>query len=345
MQAPSCDIVIPVFNKPDLTRDCLGAIYGRTHMPFNLILIDNGSDDDTRVFLETFRKDHGNASLIRNDKNLGWIKALNQGIAASKSPYICAMNNDALVRNDGWLSKMILVAQSAPDIGLINPEFEVKKKVHNAPYIEVDFCRGYCILIKREVVDRIGLFDESYGMGYYDDDDYSVRAIRAGFRCVRVSDVLVEHLKDTTFSDFFTEDKRRAMHEKNKKLFYSKWGDRLNLLFIITRDVDKSSLSELLFFLARRQHIVYLWTAWPLLGLEHINIRERTFPLFCHEFFFSAALYFNMIKKMQKRYKMIFVDSAAIGPILWQKDLDIHYIDVEKDAGEIKRVVDSAAKR
>lgn len=301
-----CDIIIPVHNMKEATKDCLDSIYERTHIPFNLILIDNGSSDDTKSFLERFSSSHENGRLARNNDNIGWVKAINQGINLSQAPYVCLMNNDTVVSTDNWLSGLIDVARAEEEIGLVNPRFDIKKEAFiSSPFIEIDFCRGYCILIKRAVIDKVGGLDEAYGMGYYDDDDFSVRAIHAGFKCVRANGVFVEHLRDWTFSSVFTGSERRVLHEKNKRLFYSKWGRRLNILFMIARRQDPSALSRLFFKLARRQHIVCVWSSVILPRFDHINIRIRMLPKLFSPLF-NVMLFFNARKGRSRRYDLVF---------------------------------------
>ena len=99
----ACDIIIPVFDQLELTGRCLESIKARTGSPYRLILIDNASAGGTRDFLEGFRASNSNVTLIRNEENLGWVKAINQGMRLSTAPYVCIMNNDTVVRSDGWL--------------------------------------------------------------------------------------------------------------------------------------------------------------------------------------------------------------------------------------------------
>ena len=149
MTGPGCDIIIPIFNALELTKGCLESIKAATRSPYSLILIDNGSSDETHNFLEDFKSSSGNVALIRNNENLGWVKAVNQGLKASKSDYACIMNNDTVVRTDDWLARLIEIAERDGSIGLVNPTFSTKKAASKIPYTEIDFCRGYCMLIKR----------------------------------------------------------------------------------------------------------------------------------------------------------------------------------------------------
>jgi len=309
-----CDIVIPVVDQMLLTKQCVESIFACTDSPYRLILVDNGSADKTRVYLESLKDTSNTVTILKNDYNKGWIKGVNQGIGASLSDYVCVMNNDTIVRTQGWLSKMIALAEAEPTVGLINPRFDLKDEGSSLgePFMEVDFCRGYCILIKRDVIKKIGLFDEAYGVGYYDDDDYSVRAIQAGFRCVQVREVFVEHLKDTTFSSLFGKRWMRNLHEKNKLLFYSKWGRRLRLLFIVngTKQREKN-LSDILFSLARRQHILYIWNLGERLRINHSNVREKIYRFDLPPIYFIAKIISNRMRKREKRFDAVFVEEGA----------------------------------
>lgn len=344
MATNSVDIIIPVYNEPLLTKNCLESIVAHSDSPYRLILIDNASGEETVKLLEDFARSHKNVKLVRNEDNIGWVKAVNQGIRFSSNPFICIMNNDTVVKTPGWLSKLTAVAEMAGDIGLVNPRFDIKREPgKNRPYIEIDFCRGYCVVIKKAVIAKIGSLDEAYGLGYYDDDDFSVRAIRAGFRCVRANDVIVEHLKDSTFSAVFKDDVRRALHEKNKQLFYARWGKRLKIVFITTGRFDREGLEDALLFMARRQHIVYVWNGSLPLGIEHINIREIRFPGFLAGIVCPVLLMLNRKKQEAKRYNLVFVDDKRLGAWLAKDAYPVHYVDSNKDTDRLAEIVDSAA--
>jgi len=347
VQSDRVDIIIPVFNKPELTRRCIQTIEARSDLPYRIILIDNASGTDTKAYLKSL-KDAGRGPevmLIRNEENLGWVKAVNQGMEASSSKYLCIMNNDTIVHTAGWLSKMISVLCSAEDIGMANPRFEIKKRIEpEGPFVEIDFCRGYCILLKKEIPDRIGRLDEEYGFGYYDDDDYSVRAIRAGYRCVRANGVYVEHLRDSTFTEVFKEEKRLAMHEKNKNLFYSKWGRRLKVAFLFTRKHRRQDLSDILFHAARRQHIVFVWNASMPVSLAHTNIREVALPGIIGKTCFAAGLVADSLKRAGKKFDIIFSDDRGMTKFLSGARSGVIYADPGKEAEKIGNIIDAAAK-
>jgi GT2 family glycosyltransferase len=137
------------------------------------------------------------------------------------------------------------------------------------------------MLIKREVIDKIGVFDEEYDMGYVDDADFSVRAIRAGYRCVMANNILVEHLRNATFLTLFNSEKIAEIQERNKRLFDSKWGKKKRILFIISSVKDRTKVSSLILKLARDQHNIHIWNTGKMLNVGHTNVREdNALPLF-----------------------------------------------------------------
>jgi hypothetical protein len=162
---------------------------------------------------------------------------------------------------------------------------------------------------------------------------------------VRANDVFVEHLGDSTFSELFKDDKRRELHEKNKALFYSRWGRRLKLLFIITKRTDcPDPLSRMMFSMARNQHIVYLWRLERPLDLQHINIRERFFPGIFGDTLFDMAVFFNNRKKQEKRYDMIFTDGQELHKRLSRMRTSVHLVDICNDVDRIERLAKEASR-
>ncbi|RLE45795.1 MAG: glycosyl transferase family 1, partial [Candidatus Methanomethylicota archaeon] len=211
----SCDIIIPVWNQLELTKDCIEHIVRNTHYPYRLVIIDNGSQQETREYLEELsRSNNPPVTLIRNQTNLGFVKAVNQGLKASNADYVCLLNNDVLV-SKGWLDEMIGVANRQAGIGIVNPDSSEEadtdladnllgyraqsRKPYQGDYIEIMGAMGFCMLIKREVIDRIGILDEIFGIGGYDDMDYSRRAWQAGYKCVKARGAYVIHCVHSSF--------------------------------------------------------------------------------------------------------------------------------------------------
>lgn len=327
MSTLPCDIIIPVYNRLQLTKDCLESILRNTDSPYSIILIDNGSDSDTRVYLDGFMASHDNLTMIRNGINLGWVKAVNQGIAISKSPYVCIMNNDTIVRTEGWLAKLEKILQDGPAIGMVSPLFDAKKRpAYREAFIETDYCRGHCFMIKREVMNKIGPLDEAFGLGYYDDVDYSFAAAKAGYHSVMASGIVVEHVRNSTFSSVMDGRKIAELQEKNRAYLESKWGRRLRLVFITDGRIDLPKAAGLLFAVARRGHYIYIWNTGKPLGLAHTNMVEKRFPAIISAAVFSVALAINRLKDPKKRYD------------------EVIYLRSPFDVGGIKARIESLSK-
>ncbi|MBL7085358.1 MAG: glycosyltransferase family 2 protein [Candidatus Omnitrophica bacterium] len=245
---PICDIVIPVWNQLEYTKECLNSLFKSTSFPFRLIVVDNASDTRTAQYLDSIKeKNPEQVSLIRNSENLGFIKAVNQGIKESAAPYVCLLNNDTQVA-EGWLTEMVKVADTRDDIGIVNPNSNTlgwKSKKRHSPetvaqelkpysgeYSKLPWASGFCMLIKRKVIQEIGLFDQIYGMGTFEDADFSKRAQRAGFLSVCAKAAYVYHRERRSFIKFKKFDRD---FERNRQIFFAKWGRIERILYILTK--------------------------------------------------------------------------------------------------------------
>jgi FkbM family methyltransferase len=248
-------IVILAHNQLAYTKKCINSIFTHTKAPFELIMVDNGSTDGTVEYLET--EDRGRRSdvggqraevrIIKNKENLGFAAGNNQGMAAARGNYILLMNNDIVV-TPGWLERMISCAEKNPNIGIVGPMSNYvsgPQLVENVTYdIQTlngleDFATkfsdqhveqsqrflrvvGFCMLIKRAVINRIGGMDAGYGLGNFEDDDFSLRATLAGFESWIAKDCFIHHFGSRTFVGAkidYTESLNR-----NWEIFKEKWG-------------------------------------------------------------------------------------------------------------------------
>ncbi|NQT22584.1 MAG: glycosyltransferase, partial [Candidatus Omnitrophica bacterium] len=248
-----CDIILPVYGQFEVTKKCVERIVKNTDTPFRLIIVNNGKDAETRKLLEDLKKnDSVETVILHNDHNIGWVKALNRAIDISDAPYICFQNNDTIVTR-GWLRKMINILRSNDKFGIINPTWEDRpdrvsiekyntllEKKGQGRFIETDWCRGFSAVIKREVVEKIGHVDERYGIGYFDDVDYSVSAIESGFIVVRALDTYVYHQRNVSFFEVANGSEWNEMHEKNKSIYYKKWGKPLRIALVLDSEIVRN---------------------------------------------------------------------------------------------------------
>ena len=290
-------------------------------MDYRVIIVDDKSTDlESLKFLSDIADEK--IKIVHNQENLGWVKSVNQGLKESTAEYVCVMNNDTLV-TDGWLDEMITVAEKEPDIGLVNPEWEKPARISiedyakglkksNGEFIETDWARGFCFLVKREVINRIGGLDEAYSPGYYDDCDYSVRAIKAGFRPVRAKASYVYHYRNRTHESVLKEEGMDSLLAKHKKLFYERWGKSLRIAFIFSgKTCDKKKIEDIFFSLARQQHRIYIWGKnEDMPQIEHTNVKVNLIPAFLFGLFTFLNIINNLGRNINKRYDLIFTDDV-----------------------------------
>ena len=315
-----CDIVIPVWNNLDFTKKCIESVFKNTHYAFHLIIIDNASDQLARDYLDKLSSYKRDAiTLIRNDKNLGFVKAANKGIRQSSAPYVCLLNNDTEVTR-GWLEEMIKVAEKRDDIGIVNansntlgcklkswqsPESLADElKARSGEYTALAWATGFCMLIKREVINKVGLFDEIYGMGNFEDADFSKRVQRLGYSCVCAVASYVYHKERRSFVKFkrFNQD-----FDRNREIFYSKWGRQERILYVVTKNdvAVREAVSEKSFRSASAGNTV--WIFLKERGRDGIKKHSNIYIYNIPERFFDVVSLWRIVKR-KKRFDRINVD-------------------------------------
>jgi glycosyltransferase involved in cell wall biosynthesis len=189
-----CSIIILNWNSLGLLKRCLSLVDKNTPGPHNIIIVDNGSRDGSVDYITNLP----DVKMVLNKENKGFPAGVNQGIKlADPDSDICLLNVDAEVQ-EGWLEEMYRTLNSIPDAGMVGPlGNEVASGHQRAGYVDRD-CRtpnlyGFCLLIYRELIDKIGYFDESYGLGGWEDNDYCIRAKLAGYDLYIASKSLVVH--------------------------------------------------------------------------------------------------------------------------------------------------------
>ena len=217
-------IIIPTFGQEDFTARCFDSIFEHTH-GYKLIWVDNGSAEDSReaVMLSPYRE------RIWKDKNLGFVKAVNLGIrAALREPevkYIVIQNNDTIV-TAGWLDRMKAVMRNNPKVGAVGPitTYGAKQQVwrfiwegkavdvndsaarqealtakYGDSFRETAIVTFFCTMFRREVFERLGMLDEDYGVGLWDDQDLCHKMRKAGMKIAVAMGAYVRHFHRTTF--------------------------------------------------------------------------------------------------------------------------------------------------
>lgn len=247
IQKDLTSIIILTFNQIEYTKGCIESIKRYTPKPYEIIFVDNGSKDGTVEWLRRIVRETPDYRLIENKENQGFAGGNNQGMAEARGEYIVLMNNDVVV-TPGWLDRMIAVAERNPKIGMVGPMSNYVSGPQRVSQVGYDtttltglnqfaqdysqrrmgrvnpFWRvvGFCMLIKRSVVEKIGGLDERYGLGNFEDDDFSLRARLAGFEPWIAGDCFVHHFGSRTFSGSGIDYQESL--KRNWEIFKKKWG-------------------------------------------------------------------------------------------------------------------------
>jgi len=210
-------IIMLTWNQLPYTQMGLESIRKHTHLPYELIMVDNGSTDGTADWL----RGQSDLHLIANVENLGFAKGVNQGLAVATGENVLLLNNDTVV-TPGWLRRLLEGLHSEPTVGLAGPvsNFVSGPQQISVPYQtlaglegfawdwgraqrgkreEYDRLVGFCLLIKREVLDKIGELDERFGLGNFEDDDLCRRARQAGYKLLICRDSFIHHFGGRSF--------------------------------------------------------------------------------------------------------------------------------------------------
>jgi GT2 family glycosyltransferase len=228
-----CDVVIPVYNALRSTKHCLRSAKRFAPAWARLVVVNDASDAETTDFL---RREEG-IVLLENAVNLGFVKSANRGLLFSDAPWVCLLNSDTLL-TEGALERMVERCEREPAIALCCPlsNEAVNLSVRMPPgedvfsfaarvartspalYPDAVTVVGFCLLVRRELIRTLGVFDEAFGRGYGEETDLHYRARAAGWRSVVADDTFVYHRHGASFTD------RNERVRKNLEIVMRRWG-------------------------------------------------------------------------------------------------------------------------
>lgn len=214
---PRLSFIILTHNRLDMTKDCINSILS-TCRDFELVIVDNASTDNTPAWIRSVVP---NAIIIQNDKNLGVPKARNQGVKASSGRYLVVMDNDILLYN-GWLDELFREIKNGADmVGIEGWQLDHNHSASykcQATHERFDYLGGALNIIKREVFETAGLYDEGFSPAYYEDCLFSIHAKQSGFKLTwvptskvyhRANSTLVHGQKDFNYQEVLATSHRR----------------------------------------------------------------------------------------------------------------------------------------
>ncbi|NJD60320.1 MAG: hypothetical protein C3F13_17370 [Anaerolineales bacterium] len=250
----SVDIIICVHNALKDVQHCLASLFENTTQPYHLILVDDGSDSPTAQYLHEFSEAHP-ALLLRSDTATGYPSAANRGMQASTAEFVVLLNSDTIL-TPAWLDRLATCIQTDPAIGMVGP-LSNTASWQSVPRIEDDgdwasnplpaglspagmsdlvasksarlypdmpLLNGFCLMIRRKLLDQVGYFDDvGFSQGYGEEDDLVLRARKQGWKMALADDVYIYHAQSKSYST----EKRIALAERAQKVLREKHGEKI----------------------------------------------------------------------------------------------------------------------
>jgi GT2 family glycosyltransferase len=247
--SPQASIIIPVFNKAEYTFQCLRSLMREVDLSeHEIIVIDDASTDETAQLLSHLKTI---LKVVSNRSNQGFVKSCNEGAAAARGRHLVFLNNDTVVQ-PGWLKNLLETVDDDETVGavgsmLVYPDGRLQEAGGiiwrdgtgwnygrgedtgdgRFKYArEVDYCSGASLLVRRELFERVGGFDERYTPAYYEDTDLCFRIRSMGFKVMyQPASRLIHYEGVTTGTDERGGVKR--YQEINRQRFVEKWREVL----------------------------------------------------------------------------------------------------------------------
>jgi len=263
-------IVIVHWNKKDQLDICLSSLQKTIYDNFSVVVVDNGSTDGSATMV---KQKYPSVDILENTENLGFAKGNNIGIKHAITKYnpdfVLLLNNDIEIIDGNWLNIFVDVA-SKKSVGiatckLLNPDRSIQYsgsiltvfgwKQYTSDGFTVDtstdFAIGACFLIKREVIDKIGLLDEEFTPFLWEETDYCTRAKKAGYTIIYTPRTNMVHYGSISLGDLL---------KNNENYDYIR------------------------FYISQKNRLRYILLNWPFYKIFVSHLHQRYFP-FWHMFF------------------------------------------------------------
>lgn len=227
---PLTSVVTLTHNKLEYSRRCLSSLLRTAYTPWELVVVDNGSTDGTREWLPRFRDEAAKAGVavrwVLNDGNLGCSTARNQGTEEARGQRVVFIDNDVALRSANWLHALGDCLDASPEVGIVGPKlvypfaphdiqcagaaisrtgrvlFKGRGERRDDPRFnrqcEVQCLISACFMLKRQVLEASGGFDEAFNPVEFEDFDLCYRARSQGVRVLYVPSVEMYHFESVT---------------------------------------------------------------------------------------------------------------------------------------------------
>lgn len=247
MTSPLLSLVVLGFRNFDVTtRACLDSLVPWLDDPeIEVLVVDNGSPDDSAQKTAAWCAAHPQVTCLLSESNRGFAGGMNWGAGQARGRWLLLVNNDTIFPAHTLDALKQVVREAPADVAMLGPVTNAAGKgqrlwkpgATHEDWLQIGQwlnehpthqlmpayrCDFFCIAIRRDAWDRLGGLDLDFGLGYYEDFDFSLRLDKAGYRQMITEDVFILHVGSATFK---ASPAARALIKRNKKLLKSKHPD------------------------------------------------------------------------------------------------------------------------
>lgn len=235
------DIIMPVYNKLEYTKEAIVTLKQHTKQEeYHLILVNDASTDTTEQYMYQLDNDRRmNCVGVMQPQNMGWIKAVNEGMKHVGAEFVLICNND-IHFSEGWLEALLEYFKDEK-VGAVGPISNyvsgLQHVAYNLPTVDSEETKlliGFFIIFRRSALEKVVIqveegkqyYDERFGMGGGDDLDISLRLCEAGYKLIIARNVFIHHYGSMTFRSYIARNKMTydEYWKKGEKILREKWG-------------------------------------------------------------------------------------------------------------------------
>lgn len=278
--APSVDVIIPVYNAPELTKRCIDSVVTYLGQSIRAIYVqDDASGAETCAMLDNLC--YQQLHVYHAPKNQGFGKSVNDAVARSDADWVLVLNSDTEV-HENFLPSLCNAFSVDPELAVISPvhgNFTRSKldRYQRRPggYIATYRFQGYAFLVRRDLFVAMGGFDAQFGLGYFEDTDLGRRLVQKGWYMGVHPDATIRHAGGASFG---RDRSYQLLAMRNRALYLSRYPEaRRNILLVsgsYTLADLSAQLADSIEQVLRQGSRIHWLTPLPLPQLSCLQMRN-----------------------------------------------------------------------
>jgi GT2 family glycosyltransferase len=278
--APSIDVIIPVYNAPELTRRCVDSVIAYLSPSIGTIYLqDDASNTETRAMLDNLP--YQQVNVFHAQQNQGFGKSVNEAVARSDADLVLVLNSDTEI-HENFLPLLCEALATDSQLAAISPvhdnflKYELGRYQRQpGGYIVTYRFKGYAFLMRRNLFVTMGGFDAQFGRGYFEDTDLGRRLDQQGWRMGVHPDAYIHHEGGASFGRGHSY---RSLAKRNRALYLSRYPEARQNILLVSGPSTLADLSvelaDKVEYVLRQGGGIHWLTPLPLPQLSCVQMRN-----------------------------------------------------------------------